>query len=105
MSDTQPVITWHLDPTVAERAVFGRHEALLWWTGPGTRMGWCVYQVGGLDPLDQGAGIDDKDAKSQAETALRRLADLARHPLAVTVRTASGDQDKQDQDKQRREDR
>lgn len=78
MSDTQPVITWHLDPTVAERAVFGRHEALLWWTGPSTRMGWCVYQVGGLDPLDQGTGTDDADAKGQAETALRRLEDAPR---------------------------
>src|SRR5471032_2545109 len=69
------VITWHLDPTVAERAVFGRHEALLWWTGPGARMGWLVYQVGGLDPLDQGTGTDGDDAKRQAETVLRRLAD------------------------------
>jgi hypothetical protein len=73
MDDTAPVITWHLDPTVAERAVFGRHEALLWWTGPSTRMGWCVYEVGGLDPLDQGTGTDGDDAKSQAEAVLRRL--------------------------------
>jgi hypothetical protein len=72
---TPATITWHLDPTVAERAFFGRHEALLWWTGPSTKMGWCVYEIRGLEPIEQGTGTDTADAKEQAETVLRRLED------------------------------
>jgi hypothetical protein len=68
------IITWSLDPTVTARAVFGRHEALLWWTGPSTRMAWCVYEVGGLDPLETGTGVNDNNAKAQAEAVLHRLA-------------------------------
>jgi hypothetical protein len=67
-------IAWHLDPTVYMRAVHGGHEALLWWTGPSTRMAWCIYQVGGgLDPVGEGAGDGETDARERAETALRRL--------------------------------
>jgi hypothetical protein len=65
-------ITWHL--AVYQRAVHGRHEAQLWWTGHGPRLGWCIYQVGGLDTVAEGSGVDEADAKKQAEAALLRLA-------------------------------
>jgi hypothetical protein len=67
-----PVI-WHLDPTVWQRAISGRHEALIWWTGPGPRLAWCIYQIGGLDPVILGTGADEIDAKAQAEATLRHL--------------------------------
>jgi hypothetical protein len=72
-----PPITWHLDTTVWQRAVHGRHEAGIWWTGPGRKLAWSVYPLGGpervLHPVAQGTGTDETDAKTQAETALRRL--------------------------------
>jgi hypothetical protein len=64
-------ITWHLDPSVWQRAVHGQHEALIWWTGPGTQLSWLLYAVGGLDPVAQGTGQDEADAKAQAEAELR----------------------------------
>jgi hypothetical protein len=72
--DSKPV-TWHLDPAVWQRTVHGGHEALIWWTGPGTQLGWCIYLVGGLDPVAQGTAADEADAKSQAEATMRELAD------------------------------
>jgi hypothetical protein len=64
-------ITWHLHPTVWQHAVHGRHEAQIWWTEPGTKLGWLLYEVGGLDPVAQGTGTDEGDAKAQAEAELR----------------------------------
>jgi hypothetical protein len=50
----EPEIRWHLDPTVASVAVCGGYEAQTWWTGPGTTMGWSVYEhPNGLDTIAQ----------------------------------------------------
>ena len=71
-------ITWHLDPTVAERAVLGRFEASLWATCEGDEGAWAVFELGGPDvvtePVDQGKAGTYELAKSQAEAALRRRA-------------------------------
>jgi hypothetical protein len=78
-------ITWHLDPTVWQKAVYGRHEALIWWTGPGPKVGWLLYAVGGVDPVTQGTGRDEDDAKAQAEAELR-----ARWRVRYAVRERNG---------------
>ena len=70
-------ITWHLDPTVWQRARLGQYEAEIWWTGPGPQVGWAVFALGGdyaVDALAQGTGRDEADGKAQAETRLRELA-------------------------------
>jgi hypothetical protein len=64
-------ITWHADATVAARAVFGGHEALVtaaWGTEPAR---WWLYRVGGLDPIADGTAADLDGAKAFAEAALR----------------------------------
>jgi hypothetical protein len=70
-------VTWHLDPTVWQRAVSGGYEALIWWTGPGPQLAWCIYPVGGMDQEAQGTGKDEADAKAQCEAELARLAKLS----------------------------
>jgi hypothetical protein len=67
-------VTWRLDPIVWQVAVFRGYEAAIWWTGPGTQLGWIIHRVGGLDPVAQGTGQDEADAKVQAEAKLRELA-------------------------------
>jgi hypothetical protein len=72
------VITWHLDPTVAEWAVFGRFTAELRFTCEGDDWGWAVFSRD--DPADEvsypvahdtTAGYEA--AKSRAGAAMRRL--------------------------------
>lgn len=67
-------ITWHLDPTVWQRAFHGNHEALIWWTGPGQQLGWCIYETGALDTACKGTGRNEADAKAQAEAIMRLFA-------------------------------
>ena len=62
-------ITWHLDPTVAERAVLGCHVAEVWDAPPG----WAVFHVHATNPAAQGRPATDEAAKAEAEAALRRL--------------------------------
>lgn len=73
------VITWHLDPTVAERAVLGRFMAELWFTCEGDDWGWAVFSL--EDPAETVSYPAEQDrtagyeaAKARAETALRHLA-------------------------------
>jgi hypothetical protein len=70
--NSQP-ISWHLDPTVARSASWGRYMAEVWGTGDGDNTGWCVFAFGARNPADAGSGTSLADAERQAEAALRRL--------------------------------
>lgn len=86
-------ITWHLDATAYQVANFGRHQAVLYCTGPGTQVEWLVYTVTGLEPVARGMGDDGDDARDQAARELRvREADrlhawLAERPGALVTVT------------------
>lgn len=78
-------ITWHADPTVAERAIHGRFEALLiagWESAErGDDSEWLVYELGAQYPAERGQAGSFEEAREQAEEALRRLnADAAVSP-------------------------
>jgi hypothetical protein len=70
-------ITWHLDPAVWQRAWFSGYDAEIWWTGPSTQVGWCIFPPGDgthvLDPVARGTGTGENDAKAQVAYVLRKL--------------------------------
>lgn len=74
----QPIV-WHAHPTVAEQAVLGGYEALLWGGDNGTGY-WAVYELSGADePVRQRVARDQPytEAKAEAEATLRDLVALA----------------------------
>jgi hypothetical protein len=76
-------VTWHADPAVAERAVFGRFMAELWFTCEEDDWGWAVFSLDDPPdavsyPVEQDRTAGYEAAKARAEATLRRLSAASR---------------------------